>query len=216
MGKLKNLTGVYGNEFQFGADGPKLVKETDGLAFKSASGATALPFLTPRTDETVELAATNYRDLRDNTILIEFAFAGARPPAAGANTGKYGFCHTDDGDYAAGEVYHDDGTTLRKVAIVPGMRIATNGDPWRGTVELDADAIYVAESATAPYNWALKLGAFTGVTTEVYDLAAWADIATGTDQVDRSDLNTKVGALHAKLQAVIDALRAAGIVYPWT
>jgi len=216
MGKLKNLTGIYGNEFQFGADGPKLVKETDGMGYTSASGATRLPFLTPQADGTVENAAVNYRDQRDNAILIEFAFAGATPPDPGDNTGKYGFCHTDGGDCLAGEVYHDDGTTLRKVAIVSGMRIATNGDPVIGTVELEADAIYVAESATAPYNWALKLGAFTGVSTEVNDLVAWADIATGTDQVDRSDLNTKVGALHVKLQAVIDALQAAGIVYPGT
>lgn len=216
MGKLKNLTGVYGNEFQFGADGPKLVKETDGLAFTSASGATALPFLTPQADGTVENAAVNYRDLRDHAMLIEFAFAGATPPDPGDNTGKYGICHTAGGDYAAGEVYHDDGTALRKVSIATGLRITTNGNPVIGTVDLDANAIYVAESATAPYNWTLKLGAFTGVSTEVNDLVAWADIATGTDQVDRSDLNTKVGALHVKLQAVIDALQAAGIVYPGT
>lgn len=45
-------------------------------------------------------------------VKIEFAFAGSSAPAAGANTGKYGYCHTSGGSYTQKQIVYDDGTAL--------------------------------------------------------------------------------------------------------
>ena len=150
-------------------------------------------------------------DVKRLCPLIEFAFDGAAAPAAGTNTGKYGFCHTTGGSYVAGTIYYDDGATLTAITHSKGMRLVT-AVAAAGTVTLINDAVYVAETGTAPFTWTLKLGPYTGGQTAVADLAAWVDVTTGADSVDRSDLNTKMSAIHTKLNALLDALQANGII----
>lgn len=55
-------------------------------------------------------------------------------------------------------------------------------------------------------------GATPAAQTSVPDLAVWADVAAGADTVDRSDLNTKMQAIHDKLQDVINAFQGIGLV----
>lgn len=46
----------------------------------------------------------------------------------------------------------------------------------------------------------------------VPDLGAWADVAAGADTVNLADLNAKLKAVRDKLQDLLDALQAAGLV----
>lgn len=67
--------------------------------------------------------------------------------------------------------------------------------------DLDHDGSNIGFFGTAP-----------SAQTSIPDLAAWADIAAGADTVDRSDLNTKVQAIHDKVSDLIDELQAKGFV----
>ncbi len=55
-------------------------------------------------------------------------------------------------------------------------------------------------------------GAAPTTQTSVPDLAAWANISSGADSVDLSDLNTKVQAVHDKVNGLLDALQGLGLV----
>ncbi len=87
--------------------------------------------------------------------LLQFDFAGGAPPVAGANAGKFGFCHTDGGDYLGGEVFFDNGVALTKGDVVVGTMIVTT-TAVVGVVALALDTIFFAQTATAPYTWTAK------------------------------------------------------------
>lgn len=78
--------------------------------------------------------------------VIQFSFDGASAPAAGTNTGKFGFCHTTGGSYTAADVVYDDGSNL---LLMPreSCKIIITTDAVTGTVSLNADGIYGWEGA---------------------------------------------------------------------
>ncbi len=73
--------------------------------------------------------------------VIQFSFDGASAPAAGTNTGKFGFCHTTGGSYTNNDVVYDDGVSLIKLPRESCKLIVTT-DAVSGTVSLNADGIY--------------------------------------------------------------------------
>ena len=73
--------------------------------------------------------------------VIQFSFDGASAPAAGTNTGKYGFCHTTGGSYTAADVVYDDGVTLIKLPR-ESCKLIHNQSTVTGTVSLQASGVY--------------------------------------------------------------------------
>jgi hypothetical protein len=73
--------------------------------------------------------------------VIQFSFDGASAPAAGTNTGKYGFCHTTGGSHTAAQVVYDDGASLILIPVNSCKTIFTT-DAVSGTVSLNADGVY--------------------------------------------------------------------------
>lgn len=95
----------------------------------------------------------------ESIVDIQFSF-GAVPPAPGANSGKYGFCHTTGPIFPAGTVVFDNvaelvNVTKKGTTISPRVNIV-------GTVSLLANNIYYAMTATAPYSWTGKGGTSGG------------------------------------------------------
>ena len=110
---------------------------------------------------------------------IQFSFTGAAPPAGGANTGLYGFCHTAGGTYLAGDVVFDNGCHL-EVLTKKGLLISPRVDVV-GAVSLTANCIYYETAAAAPYTWVAKGGSAGSTGVNVYDegtlvLAAATDL----------------------------------------
>lgn len=77
--------------------------------------------------------------------VIQFSFAGATPPAAGVNTGKFGFCHTTGGSYTANDVIYDTGAAL---LVLPreSCKVIYSSSAVTGTVSLSANGVYGWES----------------------------------------------------------------------
>jgi len=90
-------------------------------------------------------------DLRGRVADIEFSSAGDSVPAAGTNTGKFGFVHTAGGTYSAGDVIYDDGSNILKIPAEVCRHITTRA-AISGTVSMDANGIYVNQGGT----WTLK------------------------------------------------------------
>jgi len=101
--------------------------------------------------------------VKRRAILVEFDFDGAAPPAPGANTGKYGFCHTTGGIYTQGQVVYDDGVAITILTLYKMQELITT-TAIVGAVSLIVNGFYVAQTGVAPYSWTLKGdGSGTGV-----------------------------------------------------
>lgn len=160
MSIWKNFPGVVGALFGIGgsgASGHAIKNETYGLSVRDVSGSTLqnLGIAFARAGQDTD--AATYRDAKETQILVEFSFTGASPPSPGTNSGSYGICHTSGGIYTAGALYYDNGSTLALTTSYKSQRISTKATvSFSGTVSMIANGSYVAESATAPYNWTLK------------------------------------------------------------
>ena len=153
---FQNIKGIMASLFQIGGpSGNQLKNQADGLAVRNSADSAHQNLSVKQASGGSAAHAVNWQDFRDGSPLIQFSFDGASAPAAGSNTGAYGFCHTSGGTYSAGQVYFDNGTTLGPVKTFVGMSITT-GAAISGTVSMNANGVYVAHSPTAPFTWTLK------------------------------------------------------------
>lgn len=153
---FKNFVGTMKSFFRVGGPtGNGIKNEVDGLGVRNSDDSAYQNVRIKQATGSVDEHGVNWRDLRDQTTLMQFAFDGGSPPSPGSNTGAYGICHTSGGTYSAGQVYYDNGSELVPVKLFVGAMIAT-GSAVSGTINLVANGVYVAHSASAPYNWTLK------------------------------------------------------------
>jgi hypothetical protein len=144
MGSLFKVGGPDGPQFKANA-GVLEAKSTDDSVFALMRAA-----LIPATGETVnDIVAL--LDLRGRVAQIEFSFDGGAAPAPGANTGKFGFCHTAGGGYSAGEIVYDDGAALIKIPTVVCKHLTTTS-AFSGTISMIANGVYSNDAGT----WTLK------------------------------------------------------------
>jgi hypothetical protein len=153
---FKKLNGIIGSFFKIGFNGHAIQEHTDGLAIRNNAVDADANLVVARPQGTnKDTHAATFADVKERATLVEFGFDGGSPPAAGTNTGKYGFCHTSGGTWNAGELAYDDGVTL--AAVIPyKMMVLMTKVSVAGTVNLIDEGIYIAESAAAPYSWILK------------------------------------------------------------
>ncbi|MEA3391379.1 MAG: hypothetical protein U9Q91_00210 [Candidatus Marinimicrobia bacterium] len=164
MSVYKNFIGTMKGLFHIsGPSGNALKNASDGIEVRNAADSAFQNINVKQASGLVSEHGINWLDLRDANVLVQFNFDGGSAPAAGANTGTYGFCHTSGGSYTAGQLYYDDGTTLRATKIHVGTRITT-GSAVVGTVSLNANGVYAAHSSTAPFSWTLKGDGMAGGT----------------------------------------------------
>lgn len=180
MGIFSDITGLMSSIFRIGGtSGGNIKFNSSGLEHKNAADDA---FITSRSlpigsGSTINDNATQI-DLRGRVAQIGFSFSGGSAPSAGANTGKFGFCHTSGGSYTAGDVVYDDGsTTLSNFKITYPLHITTTS-AITGTISMVANGIYSNDAGT----WTLKgdgAGSGTG-NVQFIELA----IAFGSGNVD--------------------------------
>ena len=175
--KLRSLTLKLG-----GSAGNIIKKIAGGFEFLNSAGTTLVNLRAALADGSDQNQVGTLANIRDAVIRVDFSFSGASAPAAGTNTGSYGFVHTSGGTYDAGDVVYDDGATLRVVPITNNF-LATTVAISGGTVELEADSLYINESQTAPYNWTKKGDALGSVAGVFRDLTVTATTGASTDSV---------------------------------
>ena len=145
MSLFKKLFGTTETTFQLGGTtGVKIANNTANLEVKNAANnafakARALEIQTSNTINDVPTLL----DIQEK--VIQFSFAGATIPAAGTNTGKFGFCHTTGGSYTANDVVYDTGTAYKVLARESCKAIYTSA-AISGTVSLNANGVYGWES----------------------------------------------------------------------
>lgn len=170
MGLVHKIAGTSSETLQIGLAGNVVKNDTDGLAIRNEADNANKNLVVARPQGTSQdVHAATYLDVKERALLIEFSFAGGSPPSPGANTGKYGFCHTSGGSYNAGAVYLDTGAALTAVTINKMHEMLTT-TAVTGTVSLISNGYYVAQTATAPYTWTLKgdgTGSNTGVAKSI-------------------------------------------------
>lgn len=173
---LAKLVGVMGNLFGIGGTGGIKIKNDSGVgAARNAADNDYVKFRAAR----IPASGENINDLV--TLLdaqgrcpnITFAFDGATPPSGGANTKKFGFCHTTGGSYTAGEVVYDDGASLLKMpSSVCGL--ITTGLAISGTISLINNGLYALQGGT----WTLKGdggSSFTGLVKSIEVTYTYSD-----------------------------------------
>ena len=154
MSTYQSLPGTMQTVFHIGGPaGPTVVRSSSDLQIRDAANSAMANLQVARASAADH--ATSYTDLKERALLIEFSFAGASAPAPGANTGKYGMCHTSGSTYTAGSIYLDNGTSLALVTTYKGSVLAST-TVVTGTVSLITNGVYVAQTGTAPYTWTLK------------------------------------------------------------
>jgi len=166
MALIPKIAGTSSDTLQIGLTGNVIKTDTDGLAIRDEADANNKNLVVARPQgASQDVHAATYLDTKERALLIEFSFAGGTPPSPGANTGKYGFCHTSGGSYNAGAVYLDTGAALTTVPIYKMHQLLTT-TAVTGTVSLIANGAYIAQTASAPYTWTLK-GDGSGTNTGV-------------------------------------------------
>lgn len=147
MGLMTNILGTLSQLFKIGGKSGIAIKNNSGVAEIKNAGDSAFATLraaqvgaSPNLSDVV-----TYLDAAGMNANIEFAFAGASAPSAGANTGKFGFCHTSGGSYTAGDVVYDDGTALIKINTVKKL---TTTSAITGTISLIANGSYAKEGSS--------------------------------------------------------------------
>lgn len=146
-----SLTGVSSNTFQIGKSGCKWQVITGGLKLTDIDGTTLSKFTAAGADSTDIYHLASWLNTMSTVARIDFGFNGATPPSAGANTGKFGICHTTGGSYTTGEIVYDDGSSLLLQPI--GRHIIIPSVGVSGTISLTANHVYHNQSESAPYNW---------------------------------------------------------------
>jgi hypothetical protein len=141
MDMFKKIKGTIESLFHIGGPSGSAIKNNSGVieARNSADSAYAkLRALEIQTSPGINDIPTL---LDIMAKVIQFSFDGASAPAAGTNTGKFGFCHTTGGSYTNNDVVYDDGSNLRKLPRESCKLIVTT-DAVSGTVSLNQNGIY--------------------------------------------------------------------------
>lgn len=139
MDLIKKIRGIVGTIFSVGTIN---VKDNSGVAEVKNSGDTDFAVLRAKSIQLSNNPNDVVTLLDSQGKPIHFAFDGASAPAAGTNTGKFGFCHTTGGSYTANDVVYDDGDSLIKLpkvvckVIYPKIEIT-------GTVSFNDKGVYV-------------------------------------------------------------------------
>lgn len=189
MGMWDSLLGTMQSVFHIeGPLGPGIARATNDLAIKNAANNALANLQVARASAATH--ATSYDDLKERIYLIEFSFDGGTPPAGGANTGKYGFCHTSGGVFNAGQIYLDSGTALVAATVYKAHFLATTS-VVTGTVSLIANGIYVATTSSAPFGWTLK-GDGTASSTGLIKLIKIPITTTGAASTTATVTNGRV------------------------
>ena len=160
MAVFKKIQGIIGTTFKLGigATAHAIVDNADGVSITANNGTTLANALVARPQGGAQNThASTYLDLKERVIDLEFSFAGDAAPAPGANTGKYGICHTSGSDGAVGVVYLDGGTALTVVPLYQGSMVSPRSS-FNGTIAMNSDNLYMAESGSAPHSWTQKGG----------------------------------------------------------
>lgn len=203
MGLFKSLAGVIGSFFQVGGpSGPGIARSSAKLQIKNAANDTLANLEVGRASADTDASA--YLDLKERVLLIEFSFDGGSPPSAGANTGKYGFCHTTGGAFTNGRIYYDTGTAFVSITPYKGSTLFTTSAVTGGTVSLQANGAYVASAAAAPYSWTLKgdgAPASTGLVQSIKVAITTADGASTTSL----PIGTRVMRVYTNILTPYDA-----------
>lgn len=154
MAWFEKIRGIMGDLFQFdGGDGAQLKNNSGVIEARDSTDAnmallrgSGIPSSGSTLDDTPDLL-----DLRGRVADIEFSFDGASAPAAGANTDKFGFCHTSGGSYTAGDVVYDTGSALVTLPSNVATHLTSRASVT-GTISLIANGLYARQGAT----WTLK------------------------------------------------------------
>jgi hypothetical protein len=158
MSVFKKIRGIIGDLFTLGIENTahSIKDHTDGVEATNFDGTIRANAIVARPQGgNQDIHASTYLDTKERVIDVEFYFAGASAPAPGANTGKYGICHTSGLTFSAGQIYYDPGSVaLTAVPSYKGMLCSPRAN-FTGTVSMRADDIYLAHSGTAPYTWTL-------------------------------------------------------------
>lgn len=186
MGVFKKLAGIVGDTFKLGIGdlAHALVDHTDGVKITANDGTTAANAVVARPQGTnKDTHASTYLDVKERVIDLEFSFSGGTPPTPAA--GLYGICHTSGGGFSAGSIYLSTGAIIATTDIIPmyKMMMATPRSTVTGTVSMEADALYIAESGSAPYTWTKKSpsAADVGDILTIKVSFGWANMGTNVD-----------------------------------
>lgn len=141
MSLFKNFGGIFGSTFQIGGTAGAKLKNSSAVL--EARNAADNDYAKLRALRIQTSPGINDIPVVVDTMakVIQFSFDGASAPAAGTNTGKFGFCHTTGGSYTAADVVYDTGAVLLVMARETCKIIVTT-DAVSGTVSLNADGIY--------------------------------------------------------------------------
>lgn len=198
LAKIRSLTLKIG-----GSAGNIIKKITGGFEFLNSAGTTLVNLRAALADGSDQNQVGTLANIRDAVIRIDFSFSGASAPAAGSNTGTYGFVHTSGGAYDAGDVVYDDGTTLRVVPVTNNI-LTTTVAVTGGTVELEADSVYANESTIAPYSWTKKGDALGSVAGIFRDLTVTANIDPSTDSTQTVTAGSDIKELDVFIETAYD------------
>lgn len=154
MAWYEKIRGIIGNLFQFdGQDGAQLKNNSGVIEARDNTDAnmallrgSGIPVSGSTLDDLPDLL-----DMRGRVADIEFSFDGASAPSPGANTDKFGFCHTSGGSYTAGDVVFDNGTALVTMPSNVATHL-TSRSAVSGTISLIQNGLYARQGAS----WTLK------------------------------------------------------------
>lgn len=196
MGIKSNITGIVGDLLTFGKEILVGIKRNaSALEIKLADDSA---FAVLRADKLSTSFGLNdvpsALDLKGSSALIQYGFDGASAPSAGANTAKFGFCHTTGGSYTAGDVVYDDGTTIHKLNLLSSIATTT---AITGTISLVANGLYFKESGS----WVLK-GDGSGTSTGMEKVIELALAYNSSATVD-STTSIPDGARITRVETVV-------------
>ena len=161
----KNLKGTTEAGLHInGPDGAQITEAAGVLSARNAADAAyAKVRLADIPTSSSNLAdAVNLLNLRGRVADIEFSFdGGGVVPSPGANTSKFGICHTTGGSYTAGDVVFDTGAVLQLMPSNVVTHLTTRG-VITGGISFIANGIYARQGA----GWILKgdgTPSYTGV-----------------------------------------------------
>jgi hypothetical protein len=151
----KNLKGTTEPGLHInGPDGAQITEAAGVLSARNAADAAyaKLRIADVPTSSSNLADAANLLMLRGRVADIEFSFdGGGVVPSPGANTSKFGICHTTGGSYTAGDVVFDTGTALQLMPSNVVTHLTTRGI-ITGGISFIANGIYARQGA----GWILK------------------------------------------------------------
>lgn len=163
MTRIANFIGIIGDYFRIGRAAGFRLKNNSAVAEIKNFGDTDFATLRAAFIQSSNAINDVPTILDAMNKLIEFDFAGADAPSPGANSAKFGFCHTSGGttpSYTAGDVVYDTGSAILVFPVRSAKQITTTA-AITGTVSLNANAVYARETDG---DWVLKGDGNTGGT----------------------------------------------------